>query len=99
MREPTIARNYAEALLALARRADDLDGWGTMISDVAGAVQYDERLRRFLESPRVAVEEKNTILAKAFQDRFPRIFVRRRGPRARAPAARLPHLARRERLS
>lgn len=76
MREPTIARNYADALLALARRADDLDGWGTMISDVAGAVQYDERLRRFLESPRVAVEEKNTILAKAFQDRFPRIFVR-----------------------
>ncbi|HEX6964730.1 MAG TPA: F0F1 ATP synthase subunit delta [Gemmatimonadaceae bacterium] len=76
MREPTIARNYAEALLALARRADDLDGWGAMISDVAAAVQYDERLRRFLESPRVAVEEKNTILAKAFQDRFPRIFVR-----------------------
>jgi len=76
MREPTIARNYAEALLALAQRADDLDGWGAMISDVAAAVQYDERLRRFLESPRVAVEEKNVIIAKAFQDRFPRIFVR-----------------------
>jgi F-type H+-transporting ATPase subunit delta len=76
MREPTIARNYAETLLALARRADDLDGWGTMIADVAGAVQYDERLRRFLDSPRVAVDEKNAILAKAFQDRFPRIFVR-----------------------
>ena len=51
MREPTIARNYAEALLALARKADDLSGWGRMLSDVAGAVDTDPRLRRFLEAP------------------------------------------------
>ncbi|HEX5436039.1 MAG TPA: ATP synthase F1 subunit delta [Gemmatimonadaceae bacterium] len=76
MREPTIARNYAEALLALARKADDLDGWGAMISDVAAAVQYDERLRRFLESPRIDTGRKNEIIATAFQDRLPRVFVR-----------------------
>jgi len=28
MREPTIARNYAEVLLELANRAGDLRGWG-----------------------------------------------------------------------
>ena len=35
MRETTIARNYAEALLALARKSEDLQGWGRMIDDVA----------------------------------------------------------------
>jgi F-type H+-transporting ATPase subunit delta len=76
MREITIARNYAETLLSLARKAGDLRGWGGMISDVAGAMQNDRRLRIFLESPRVAGAEKSRILAKAFQDRMPRLFVR-----------------------
>lgn len=76
MREPTIARNYAEALLALARKANDLPGWGRMISDVANAVEQDERLRRFLEAPQIAAEQKNEILGKAFQDRVPRLFLR-----------------------
>ena len=76
MRDPTIARNYAEVLLALARKANDLDGWGAMISDVADAVQRDERLRRFLESPRIDAADKNRVLEHAFQDRMPRLFVR-----------------------
>ena len=76
MRDTTIARNYAEVLLALARKANDLDGWGAMASDVADAVQRDERLRRFLESPRINAADKNRILEHAFQDRMPRLFVR-----------------------
>lgn len=76
MREPTIGRNYAEALVALASRAGELEGWGAMISDVANAIQTNERLWRFLESPRVSAEQKNEILARAFQDRLPRLFVR-----------------------
>lgn len=76
MRESTIARNYAETLVALAERAGDLDGWGTMIDEVAGAIQGDVRLQRFLESPRVSAAEKNQIIGKAFADRLPRLFVR-----------------------
>ncbi len=76
MREPTIARNYAETLVALAQRADDLEGCGAMIDEVVNAVQSDVRLRRFLESPRVSAEQKNEILARAFADRLPRLFVR-----------------------
>ncbi|MFL5577333.1 MAG: F0F1 ATP synthase subunit delta [Gemmatimonadaceae bacterium] len=76
MREPTIARNYAEALFELARKGGDLSGWGAMISDVADAVERDLRLRRFLESPRVSADQKNEILARAFQDRMPRLLVR-----------------------
>jgi F-type H+-transporting ATPase subunit delta len=76
MRDPTLARNYADALVSLARKANDLAGWGTMISDVADAIARDVRLRLFLESPRVPVEQKNEVIARAFQDRMPRLFVR-----------------------
>jgi F-type H+-transporting ATPase subunit delta len=76
MRDASIARNYAEALLGLARKANDLPGWGAMIADVADAMERDERLRRFLESPRIGAGEKNAILSRAFADRMPRLFVR-----------------------
>lgn len=76
MRESTIARNYAETLVALAERAGDLDGWGSMIDEVSAAIEGDTRLQRFLESPRVSANRKNEIIAKAFADRLPRLFVR-----------------------
>ena len=76
MRDATIARNYAEVLVTLAQRANDLDGWGRMIADVAQLVQHDLKVRRFLESPRVAMAAKKQILARAFQDRMPRLMVR-----------------------
>ena len=75
MRDSTIARNYAEALLTLAGKANDLPGWGRLISDVAAAMDGDVRLRRFLESPRADAAQKNAVIAKAFAD-APRHFVR-----------------------
>src|SRR5436190_15656427 len=76
MRESTIARNYAQALLALARKSDDLPGWGRMIDDVASAIQRDARLRNFLEAPQISADQKNEVLSKAFEDRAPRLFLR-----------------------
>jgi F-type H+-transporting ATPase subunit delta len=76
MRDTTIARNYAEALLALATKAEDLEGWGRMIGEVAHAVESDFRLSRFLRAPQVSAEKKNEVLAKAFADRLPRLLVR-----------------------
>lgn len=76
MRETTIARNYAEAFLALAQKAQDPPGWGKMLADVATAVREDVTLRRFLESPKVSAEQKNEILGRALQDRAPRLLVR-----------------------
>ena len=76
MRDETIAKNYAEALLTLARKANDTAGWGRMVGDVADAMERDAQLRRFLESPRVDASKKNAILMKAFADRMPRLFVR-----------------------
>ncbi|MEP6690021.1 MAG: ATP synthase F1 subunit delta [Gemmatimonadaceae bacterium] len=76
MRDVTIARNYADALVALAQKADDLEGWGTLISSVADAIDREPKLRLFLDQPRVSAARKNEILAKALQDQLPRLMVR-----------------------
>ena len=76
MRDTTIARNYAETLVELAKRAGDLEGWGSMIDEVASAISGDQRLVRFLETPRISAREKNEVIGKAFADRLPRLFVR-----------------------
>ncbi len=76
MRESTIARNYAEALLELAKRANDLRGWGTILDGIADAIRRDPKLRAFLETPRVDTAAKNAVLRKALVDRAPAKFVR-----------------------
>lgn len=76
MRESTIARNYAEALLELAKRAKDLRGWGSLLQGIADAMRRDAKLRAFLETPRVDANTKNAVLRKALTDRAPAKFVR-----------------------
>jgi F-type H+-transporting ATPase subunit delta len=76
MRETTVARNYAETLLTLARRAEDLPGWGKLIGDVGNAMRADTTLWRFLESPKVSEAQKSKVLSEALADRVPRLFLR-----------------------
>jgi F-type H+-transporting ATPase subunit delta len=76
MRDATIARNYAETLLVLARKAEDLRGWGKMLTDVADAMNENPSLRLFLESPKVSAEQKSAVIGKAFTDRMPRLMLR-----------------------
>lgn len=76
MRDSTIARNYAEVLLELARRAEDLHGWGAILEGIADAMRRDATLRAFLETPRVDTATKNAVLRKALTDRAPAKFVR-----------------------
>lgn len=76
MRESTIARNYAEALLELATRARDLRGWGTLVQGIADAMRRDAKLRAFLQTPRVDSATKSAVLRKALADRAPAKFVR-----------------------
>ena len=68
MRETTIARNYAEALLALARKADDLQAWGRLIDDVANAMERDERLRHFLQAPQISTNLLRRLFTKHRRD-------------------------------
>ena len=76
MRDSTIARNYAETLLVLATRAQDLRGWGKMLTDVSSAIQENPTLRLFLESPKVSGAQKSEVIGKAFSDRMPRLMLR-----------------------
>jgi len=76
MRDSTIARNYAETLLVLATRAEDLRGWGKMLTDVASAMRENPSLRLFLESPKVSAAQKSEVVGKAFTDRMPRLMLR-----------------------
>ena len=76
MRDSTIARNYAEALLELARRAEDPAGWGKLIRDIANGVQQDITLKHFLESPKISEAQKNEVFFQALGDRVPRHFLR-----------------------
>ncbi|MGI9042638.1 MAG: F0F1 ATP synthase subunit delta [Gemmatimonadaceae bacterium] len=76
MRDSTIARNYAEALLELARRAEDPARWGKLIRDVASGIEQDITLRHFLESPKISEAQKNEIFFRALGDRVPRHFLR-----------------------
>ncbi len=75
-RSNPVSRNYAEALLALATKAENREGFGVMIRDVANAIAQDATVKLFLESPRVSYERKNEIISKAFGDRVPRVFLR-----------------------
>jgi F-type H+-transporting ATPase subunit delta len=76
MHAETIARNYAEALLALARKENDLDGWGLAINGVVTAMESDARLSNFLAAPQVSAAEKNVVIGKAFNGQLPPTMVR-----------------------
>ena len=72
----TVARNYAEALLELGRRAGAPREWAGAMREVADAIAGDLTLARFLESPRIAAADKNAVLERAFGGRVPRLFLR-----------------------
>jgi len=72
----TVARNYAETLLSLAKASGDTAEWGVMLRHVASAVSTDLTLQRFLESPRLPAEHKISMLKRALGDRVPSLFMR-----------------------
>lgn len=76
MREPTIARNYAEALFDAGERAGHTELYADLIEGVAGAIGADERIRIVLESPRVRKDKKQELFANALRGKAPDQFVR-----------------------
>lgn len=76
MNESTIGRNYAEALLTLAKKSDDVERWGELLDAIATAMREDQTLRTFLESPKLSAAHKNEILEKALGRGVPRLFLR-----------------------
>jgi F-type H+-transporting ATPase subunit delta len=75
MRDSTIARNYAQALLTLGMKAGTVDDFGALMNALATAVRENVLLRRFLEAPQVAPPVKREILKRALSQAAPRLFV------------------------
>lgn len=76
MNESTIGRNYAEALLALAKKGGDVEQYGELLDAIATAMREDQTLRTFLESPKLAASQKIEILEKAWGKKIPKLFLR-----------------------
>jgi F-type H+-transporting ATPase subunit delta len=76
LKSTTIARNYAEALLAAAETKRQVEPFGRLIEAVAGAIRADERIAVALESPRVSKATKSRILEEALSGVAPKEFVR-----------------------
>ena len=76
MKQTTIARNYAEALLAAAETLGRVELFGRLMDAVAGAVAADESIAIVLESPRVTKAVKARLLAEALSGTAPAEFVR-----------------------
>ena len=76
MRDESISRNYAEALLALAAKANATEEWGALMHAVAGAFESDVTLQRFLAAPQVSATQKKAILAKGLEGKAPPLFIK-----------------------
>ena len=76
MKNATVAKNYAEALLAAAEVKRQVEPFGQLMDAVAGAVAADERIGVALESPRVSKAVKAGLLQDALGDIAPPEFVR-----------------------
>lgn len=72
MRDVTIARNYAETLLALAQHADALEEWGKHI-DTAAAAFSTPSIEAILMTPRVPRDRKIALVTEALRG-YPRPF-------------------------
>ena len=70
-----VARNYAEALLALAEPANAVEPWAGMIDAVAEGIRLAPEAEAVLMSPRVPKGAKAQLLASALP-KAPKEFVR-----------------------
>lgn len=72
MEATTVARNYAEVLFALAEKHGAHDEYSESLDELVGLLEREARLRTFLETPKLAPEEKKRVLRSALGDRFAR---------------------------
>jgi F-type H+-transporting ATPase subunit delta len=71
VRDETIARNYAEALFELAERHEGVEAYGEGIEVVAVLIDENDDFHRFLETPRIAVAQKQEVVRRVFGERLP----------------------------
>jgi F-type H+-transporting ATPase subunit delta len=79
VRSAAISRNYAETLLALAKRHGGdptIDDFGDSLSEFTALLEREPRIRAFLETPLVNAERKKKALQATLAGRVPELFLR-----------------------
>jgi F-type H+-transporting ATPase subunit delta len=75
VKNTVVARNYAEALLAVAVKANGVERYGELLDAVAGAIGSDATLKAVMMSPRVRKNVKQDLLARGLKGVAPEGFV------------------------
>jgi len=75
MEQLTVARSYATALFELGERTGDHEAFTRAFASVNALIESDPRIRTFLRSPQIEVAEKKRVLAEAFGERLPHLFL------------------------
>ena len=75
MTNETIARSYASTLFDLAERHEGLEAYARGLDLVVGLLDQNPSFRLFLETPRVAAQEKKDVLKRVFGTRLPRALL------------------------
>lgn len=76
MRDPTIARNYAEALFALGEEHHETARYADLMDALVFAIETEPSIRVAIESPQVPRHTKVAILERALDQYAPDRFVR-----------------------
>lgn len=76
MRDPTIARNYAEALFELGEQHGETERYADLVDALVFAFETEPSIRTAIESPQVSRELKVKILKQALDAFAPDRFIR-----------------------
>lgn len=68
-RDIAVAKRYARALFEIAREKGIVDQVGDDLQGIAAAIKADEDFAKVLSHPSIQAEEKNKLLAHAFEGR------------------------------
>lgn len=76
MRDATIGRSYAEALLELGERHGEAEAYATAFAELDAALLGDARIRHFLETPKIDPGDKHRAIRSALEGKAPEMFIR-----------------------
>jgi F-type H+-transporting ATPase subunit delta len=71
MRETTVARSYAEALLELAVAEEAVEEYDRQLGALAELIRAEEEFRLLLETPRIDADEKKRIIGEMLRAKIP----------------------------
>lgn len=75
MRDTTVARSYAEALFELGEKHGSHDDLAQGLNTITSLLESDDRVRAFLETPKIDVAKKKSALRSALGDQVSPLFM------------------------